>query len=188
MGPNPEFAFRNYLSHSSWSTGMWMNHNGGQWRCRQRRPAWCIVVTTWLQAEASCILFLHTHRSRRPIHTDWEGVPGSTWACENFHRELCGLALLALIIDHKSLETLIPGADHACQHLLLRLLWFNPVAEYVPGKNWVIAQHRIRLPVTHRHCKGIWRPCAHVSTRFRKETTSATNKQLNFRKFFTMLR
>lgn len=48
-----------------------------------------------------------------------------------------------LITDHKPLVTLINSNYHdtapiRCQHLLLRLMKFNPVAEYVPRKDLIV--------------------------------------------------
>lgn len=75
----------------------------------------------------------------------------SVWASEQFYQYLCGLETYRLITDHKPLVTMINGVDLdkvplCCQQLLIRLMKFNPVAEYMPGKNLVVADALSRHP------------------------------------------
>lgn len=73
------------------------------------------------------------------------------WASERFYQYLCGLEKYKLLTDHKPLVTLINSKDlnttpiH-CQRLLIRLMKFNPIAEYVPGKHLVVADALSRHP------------------------------------------
>ena len=61
------------------------------------------------------------------------------WACEKFTQYLRGLESCRLNTDHKPLVPLIGEKDLnmapvRCQRLLMRMMWFNPKPEYVPGK------------------------------------------------------
>lgn len=67
----------------------------------------------------------------------------SVWASERFYQYLCGLKTYTLITDHKPLVTMINAMDLdkvplRCQRLLIRLMKFNPVDEYMSGKNLVV--------------------------------------------------
>ena len=66
----------------------------------------------------------------------------SVWACERFDRYLMGLENFTLFSDHKPLIPLINSKDLSetpvrCQRLLIRLMRYNPTAEYRPGPTMV---------------------------------------------------
>ncbi len=85
------------------------------------------------------------------------------WACEKFDKYLCGLDKFKLETDHKPLVPLVnnrslDNVPLRCQRLLMRLMRYKTVAEYVPGKTLVIADALSRSPqvytkeVTDTHC------------------------------------
>ena len=76
----------------------------------------------------------------------------SVWACEKFQRYLIGLESFTLLTDHKPLVTFINERDLdqvpvRCQRLLMRLMRFTPVAEYLPGEKMYVADVLSRHPV-----------------------------------------
>lgn len=75
----------------------------------------------------------------------------AVWACEKFSKYLYGLDTFTLQSDDKPLIPLINSKDidsvpMRCQRLLLRMLRYNPTAEYVPGKQLIIADTLSRHP------------------------------------------
>lgn len=77
--------------------------------------------------------------------------PAGIWASEIFYLYLCGLESYGLLTDHKPLVTLINHRDLdraplKCQRLLIRLMKFNPITEYVPGKNLIVPNVLSRHP------------------------------------------
>ena len=72
------------------------------------------------------------------------------WCCEKFDKYLRGLDF-KLFTDHKPLIPLINTRDLdkvpiRCQRLLIRMMRYNPEAQYVPGKQLVVADTLSQAP------------------------------------------
>ena len=75
-----------------------------------------------------------------------------TWECEKFQRYLIGLPEIKLITDHKPLIPIINQKDLddvpiRCQGMLMRLMQFNCLAEYLPGKSLNVPDALSRSPL-----------------------------------------
>ena len=79
----------------------------------------------------------------------------TTWVCEKFARYLVRLSHFVVYIDHKPLvppmnQNDIDQTPVRCQRLLLRLMRFNLTAQYIRGKDMVVADALSRMPLAER--------------------------------------
>ena len=75
----------------------------------------------------------------------------SVWCCEHFRQYLYGGRQFTIHTDHKPLVPLINTRDLdkvpiRCQRLLIRLLRYNVKAEYIPGRDLIVADTLSRAP------------------------------------------
>ena len=78
------------------------------------------------------------------VCSDRKRMPCRSMACEIFSQYLTGIPTFKLLTDHKPLVPLLftkslDLAPMRCQHLLIRMMEFNPKLVYVPGKQLVMA-------------------------------------------------
>jgi len=80
------------------------------------------------------------------------------WAFDKFRRYLVGLKEFKLLIDHRPLVPImntkrIEDAPMRCQRLLMRAIRYNPIDEYDPGEQLVIADALSRKPLVGRESR-----------------------------------
>jgi hypothetical protein len=76
------------------------------------------------------------------------------WTSEKFSNYLTGLPEYSMLTDHQPIEAIVRknlcDTPIRCQRLLLRLMRYNPVVTYVPGKEQVISDALSRNPLPYR--------------------------------------
>ncbi|XP_042345404.1 uncharacterized protein K02A2.6-like [Plectropomus leopardus] len=92
-----------------------------------------------------------TDAERRYAHIEKDCL-AVVWACDRFSTYLYGLDSFTVHTDHKPLAPLINNKDldtvpPRCQRLLMRLMRYNPAAEYMPGKTLTVADTLSRQPL-----------------------------------------
>ena len=89
------------------------------------------------------------------------------WCCEKFYKYLCGLDV-KLFTDDKPLVPLINMCDLykvpiLCQRLLIRMIRCSPEAQYVPGKQLVVADTLLRAPQPREISEIEWEIAADIA-------------------------
>ena len=92
-----------------------------------------------------------TERSYAQIEKE---LLAGVWSMEKFSQYLVGLGSFQFVTDHKPLIPIINKKDLdqcpvRCQRMLMRIMRFNCIAEYQPGKTLVIADTLSRKPLTN---------------------------------------
>ena len=100
-----------------------------------------------------------TNAERRYAQIEKE-LLGVVWACERFSRYLIGLDEFIIETDHKPLIPIInvkdlDGAPVRCQRLLIRLMRYNGIAQFAPGKTLVLADLLSRKPIESNNDKDL---------------------------------
>ena len=84
-----------------------------------------------------------TPTEQRYAMIEKEGL-AAVWACERISNYLVGLREFSLLTDHKPLVPLM-NTKHLnetpirCQRLLMRMMRFNAIVKYVPGKEQIVS-------------------------------------------------
>ena len=114
------------------------------WECSYIRPVIHKYIQCFKSFDSQCT-DLCTNKKERLA---------ATWACEKFHYSiyLDGLDSFRLIRDHKPLVPIINSDDLnkvplRWQRLLIRMMRYNPRAEYMAGKKLVVPDTLSRQPI-----------------------------------------